>query len=259
MLDSFLTPSFFDVLDILLVAFLLYSVYRLVKGTAAINIFIGIAIFYIVWKLTQVLEMKLLSNFLERFASLGMFALIVVFQQEIRNFLLLVGSAKFSKKGNLIDRLNFFGKKNKNSSYLTDLVKALYKLSNSKTGALIVLRRVTSLDFVKNSGDEMNIQLNVPIIQSIFFKNSTLHDGAMVVEDGVITATRVILPVSNERNIPNRFGLRHRAAIGITNKTDSLALVVSEETGQISFIKEGEFQLFVNREELLQKLQQHFE
>lgn len=259
MLDSFLTPSFFDVLDILLVGFLLYSVYRLVKGTAAINIFIGIAVFYVVWKLTQFLEMKLISNFLERFASLGMFALIVVFQQEIRKFLLLVGSANFSKKGNILDRIKFFGKKNKNASYLSDLVKALYKLSDTKTGALIVLQRVTNLDFVKETGDRMNIELNVPIIQSIFFKNSTLHDGAMIIEDGVITATRVILPVSNERNIPNRFGLRHRAAIGITNKTDALALVVSEETGQISYLKEGDFQLFENREELLNKLQQHFE
>ncbi len=259
MFDSSFTPGFFDILDILLVAFLLYSLYRLVKGTAAINIFIGIAVFYIVWKLTQFLEMKLISNFLERFASLGMFALIVVFQQEIRKFLLLVGSANFSKKGNLVDRLSFFRKKKTNVGYLNELVKALYKLSESKTGALIVLQRVTSLDFVKNTGDEMSILLNVPIIESIFFKNSTLHDGAIIIEDGYITATRVILPVSNERNIPNRFGLRHRAAIGITNKTDALALVVSEETGQISFIREGEFQLFENREELLQKLQHHFE
>ncbi|MBQ0737084.1 DNA integrity scanning protein DisA nucleotide-binding domain protein, partial [Aquimarina celericrescens] len=127
-------------------------------------------------------------------------------------------------------------------------------MGKANTGALIVIRRNTQLDFVKTSGDVMDIELNQPIIESIFYKNSTLHDGAMVIEDNKITATRVILPVSNDRSIPLRFGLRHRAAVGITEKTDALALVVSEETGQTSYIKNGSFEIFDTYEELGKKL-----
>ena len=257
MFESFLTPSLFDVLDILVVALLLYYLYRLVKGTAAVNIFLGIAIFYGFWKLTHFLEMKLISNFLDRFASLGMFALIVVFQQEIRKFLLLLGSANFSKQNNLFDRIRFFRKSKVDTTYIEDVVEACYILSENKTGAIIVIQRITKLEFVKNTGDEMQAKLTIPLVESIFHKTGPLHDGAIVVEDGIITATRVILPVSNERNIPGRFGLRHLAAVGITNKTDALALVVSEETGEVSFIKEGEFQLFENKQDLMQKLEKH--
>jgi DNA integrity scanning protein DisA with diadenylate cyclase activity len=129
-------------------------------------------------------------------------------------------------------------------------------MGKSLTGALIVIQKSTSLDFVKNSGDDMDIKLNKPILQSIFYKNSTLHDGAIVIEDNKITATRVILPVSNDRSIPLRFGLRHRAAVGITEKTDALALVVSEETGQISYIKDGEFVMFETTDELIEKMKE---
>ena len=129
-------------------------------------------------------------------------------------------------------------------------------MGRTKTGALIVIQRSTKLDFVKNSGDEMNIELNQPIIESIFFKNSPLHDGAMVIEENKVTATRVILPVSNDRSIPLRFGLRHRAAVGITEKTDALALVVSEETGQISYIRDGEFTMFESNTELRERLKE---
>jgi DNA integrity scanning protein DisA with diadenylate cyclase activity len=124
-------------------------------------------------------------------------------------------------------------------------------MSATNTGALIVIQRNNSLDFVKRTGDEMNLEVNQPIIESVFFKNSPLHDGAMVIEEDRITATRVILPVSNDRKIPLRFGLRHRAAVGITEKTDAVCLVVSEENGQISYLKDGDFVLFENTEELL--------
>jgi DNA integrity scanning protein DisA with diadenylate cyclase activity len=130
------------------------------------------------------------------------------------------------------------------------ILAACKKMAATHTGALIVLQRNNSLDFVKNSGDEMNLEVNLPIIESIFFKNSPLHDGAMIIEENRITATRVILPVSNDRNIPLRFGLRHRAAVGITEKTDAICLVVSEENGTISYLKDGNFVLFENLEEL---------
>jgi len=128
-------------------------------------------------------------------------------------------------------------------------------MSDSKTGALIVIKRNNSLEFIKDSGDEMKMEVNQPIIESVFYKNSPLHDGAMIIEDNNITATRVILPVSNDRNIPLRFGLRHRAAVGITEKTDAVCIVVSEENGQISYLKEGDFVLFSTIEELLSILQ----
>lgn len=240
-----------DAIDILLVAFLLYYLYRLVKGTVAINIFIGIVIVYGIWKLTEFLEMELLSKILGGFLGAGMFALIVVFQQEIRKFLLMLGSTNFAARRKVIKRFNLFtGSGEGPVINVASIVSALKKMSLSKTGALIVLKRNNSLDFIKESGDAMNAEVNQPIIESIFYKNSPLHDGAMLIEDNFITATRVILPVSNSKNIPLRFGLRHRAAVGITEKTDAVCLVVSEENGQISYLKEGNFSLFDNLNEL---------
>ncbi|WP_405205434.1 diadenylate cyclase [Aquimarina sp. LLG6339-5] len=244
-----------DVLDIVLVALLLYYIYKLVKGTAAINIFIGIVMIYLVWKLTQFLAMEMLSSVLGEFIGVGMFALIVVFQQEIRKFLLMIGSTNFGRRRKFLRQLKFIRDTPEDS--LTDvgsIVKACQKMGTTFTGALIVIKRNTSLDFVKTSGDELDILVKTPIIESIFYKNSPLHDGAMIVEDNRIVATRVILPVTNDRDIPLRFGLRHRAAIGITEKTDALALIVSEETGQISYVRNGEFVIFKTPEELIEKI-----
>ncbi|AXT53024.1 diadenylate cyclase [Aquimarina sp. BL5] len=244
-----------DILDIVLVALLLYYIYKLVKGTAAINIFIGIVMIYLVWKLTQFLAMEMLSSVLGEFIGVGMFALIVVFQQEIRKFLLMIGSTNFGRRRKFLRQLKFIRDTPEDSlTDVTAIVKACQKMGTTFTGALIVIKRSTSLDFVKTSGDELDILVKTPIIESIFYKNSPLHDGAMIVEDNRIVATRVILPVTNDRDIPLRFGLRHRAAIGITEKTDALALIVSEETGQMSYIKNGEFVIFKTPEELIEKI-----
>lgn len=252
---DFLEFRFLDILDIILVSVLLYYVYKLVKGSAAINIFIGIVIIYLIWKLTQLLQMEMLSSVLGEFIGVGMFALIVVFQQEIRKFLLMIGSTNFSGKNNWL-RVKFSNRENKTQNYVDTIVDACKKMGSTKTGALIVIRRNTKLDFVKNTGDSMDIKVNRPIIQSIFYKNSTLHDGAIIIEDGRITATRVILPVSNDRDIPLRFGLRHRAAVGISEKTDAVALVVSEETGQISYLKNGEFNIFDDSDKLIDQIKE---
>jgi len=257
---NFLDLRILDIIDILLVAILLYYIYKLVKGSAAINIFIGIVIVYLAWKLTQVLQMEMLSSILGQFIGVGMFALIVVFQQEIRKFLLMVGSTNFGNKRKLIKHLRFLRDDEKElTTDVTSIIRACESMGKSSTGALIVLKRSTSLDFIKNSGDIMDIELNQPILESIFYKNSTLHDGALIIEENKITATRVILPVSNDRSIPLRFGLRHRAAVGITEKTDALALVVSEETGQTSYIKNGSFEMFESYEELGNKLREDLE
>lgn len=252
---DFLTLRFIDILDIFLLTILLYYIYRLVKGTGAVNVFIGIVVFYLFWQLTRVLKMEMLSGILGEFVSVGFFALIVVFQQEIRKFLLMIGSANFTSRSNFLRQWRFA--KEGSDHVLTDveaIIEGCKQMQSTGTGALIVIRRQTSLDFVKETGDQMDIKVNTPIIKSVFYKNSTLHDGAMIIEDNVITATRVILPVSNDRRIPLRFGLRHRAAIGITEETDALALVVSEESGETSYIKDGKFKFYNNYDKLVEKI-----
>ena len=248
---DFLDISFTDVLDILLVALLLYYLYKLLKGTVAINIFIGIVIFYLIWKVTDILNLDVLSNILGKFISVGFFALIVVFQQEIRKFLLLIGSSNFASKKNVIRYFNFF---NQNQGIikidLTALLSAAEKMANEKTGAIIVLERGNNLDFIKNTGDEANIELSTQILETIFFKNSPLHDGAIIIKDNQIIATRVVLPVSDSTAIPSKFGLRHRAGFGISEKTDALVLVISEQSGEISYIKDGGSCKFKNTEDL---------
>jgi uncharacterized protein (TIGR00159 family) len=252
--DDLLKFTIIDVIDILLVALLLYYVYKLIKGTVAINIFIGIIIIYLVWRLTSALNMELLSSIFGGFMSVGIIALIVVFQPEIRKFLLMIGSTNFASKSGLLKRFKFLRTQSINETDADIVVSACVKMGSSKTGALIVLERNNNLDFLVATGDEMNIKVTQPILESIFFKNSPLHDGAIIIANNIVKATRVILPINNEKNIPDRFGLRHRAAIGVTEKTDALALVVSEETGQISYIKNGEFVIYKNTEELIEKI-----
>lgn len=251
---DFLDIRILDIVDIVLVAFLLYYLYNLVKGTVAINILIGIIIVYGIYVVTQLLEMELLSKILGGFLGVGMFALVVVFQPEIRKFLLMLGSTNFNARRRFLKQFKFSRNESSLKTNLEGILAACKKMASTNTGALIVLQRNNSLDFVKNTGDEMNLEVNQPIIESVFFKNSPLHDGAMIIEENRITATRVILPVSNDKKIPLRFGLRHRAAAGITEKTDAICLVVSEENGQISYLKDGDFVLYENTDELMKIL-----
>jgi len=247
---DFLDIRIIDVLDIALVAILLFYVYRLVKGTAAINIFVGIVIVYLIWKVTDVLQMKVLSNILGGFISVGVFALIVVFQQEIRKLLLSVGSSNLANRKNIKRYWNFITNKEVSQHKFADrLVEACTQLSNQKVGALMVMERNTSLDFIKSSGDQVNMEISVPVLESIFFKGGPLHDGAIIIDYDRIVAARVALPLSDQK-IPARYGLRHRAALGITEKTDATALVVSEETGKISYLKNGEFVVFKSNSHL---------
>ena len=245
--------SMIDAIDIILVLALLYYFYKLIKGTAAINIVIGIGILYLFWILTKELKMNLLSEILGKFLGVGVIALIVVFQQEIRRFLLMLGSTKFGMKGNFIQKIGF-KQDEKEKPDIEAIVEALKNFKKSKTGALIILKRASNLDFLKNSGDQMNIEVNTPILESIFYKNSPLHDGAVIIEGNKITATRAVLPISGEIKLPQNYGLRHRAAVNITKNTDALALVVSEETGKISYLKEGKFVPFKTYDDLIEKI-----
>ena len=253
MLDNFdyLNVDFISIIDVILVCILLYYVYKLVKGTAAINILIGIILIYIIWKLTDILNMNIFSNLLGQFISVGVFALIVVFQQEIRKFLLMLGSNNLTNNKIYFKYLKIFKPSREISQMnIDEFLKSCQKLSESKTGALFVIERNNSLDFVKNSGDELYVEISTPIIESIFFKNSPLHDGAVIIDGNFITAARVILPISENQNIDPRLGLRHRAAFGITEKTDAIALVLSEENKKITFIKNGEIFSYKNFENL---------
>ena len=249
--------SIIDILDIILVATLLYYAYKLLKGTVAINIFIGIILIYLVWRGTVLLDMELLSSIIGGFMSVGIIALIVVFQPEIRKFLLMVGSANLSKKGSFLEKIKFFKnqKLERDTTDIKSVISACYNMSETKTGALIVIERSNNLNFLENSGDEMNISVTQPILESIFFKNSPLHDGAIIISDNIIKATRVVLPINNETKISSNFGLRHRAAVSITEKTDAVALVVSEENGNISYIKNGVFLDFNSQDDLVKLLE----
>lgn len=253
---GFLEFSFVDVLDILLVAFLLYSVYKLLKGTVAINIFIGIAIVFLIYKVTEALHMEMLSSLLGNLISGGAIALIIIFHPEMRKFLLMLGTTSFKSKSNLINQLKFLKAEITIDIDTESLVNSCEKFAHTRTGALIVIERNSNLDFLKEKGDDMNIEINSPILESIFFKNSPLHDGAIVVKENKIVATRVVLPLSDKK-LPSRFGLRHRAAVGITEKTDAMCLVVSEETGDVSFIVDGEFELYTSYNELKEKIKMY--
>lgn len=254
---DFLEITFIDVLDILLVAVLLFYLYRLVKGTVAINIFVGIVIIYLIYKLTDALHMDVLSNILGNFISVGFFALIVVFQQEIRKFLLLIGSTNFATRRNVMRYFNFLNQRQAPLSTLkvAALLRACQSMAEDRTGAIIVLERSNSLDFLKSTGEASKIELSQNILASIFFKNGPLHDGAIIVKNNTITATRVILPVSETTDIPSRYGLRHRAALGVSEKTDAVVLVISEQTGSVSYIKDGAFVPFADLEELKRVIQ----
>jgi len=253
MLD-FLDFSFLDALDILLVALLIYYIYKLLKGTVAINIFLGIAFIFLIWKITQILKMEMLSNILGYLLSGGVIALIIVFQQEIRKFLLMIGTTNVTSRTQFLKQLKFLKSEITLETDSDTLLNACKKMSKTKTGALFVIERTNSLDFLIKTGDSMNAEINEVLLESIFYKNSPLHDGATIIRDNFVVATRVILPISDSINIPSRFGLRHRAAFGVSEKTDAVCLLVSEETGEISYIKDGSFELYADYNELVEKL-----
>ncbi|HOG20328.1 MAG TPA: diadenylate cyclase CdaA [Salinivirgaceae bacterium] len=238
----FITIGFFDIVDILLVAILLYQAYMLIRGTVAINIFIGIFVIYLFWQLVGAFKMDLLNTIIGQFMGVGMIALIVVFQQEIRRFLLVLGTREFFNKKFSFESL--FNRPNLRFRYdqIESIVYACSNMSASKTGALMVITHHGQLHSIVQTGDLINADISSRLIENIFFKNSPLHDGAMIIRDSKIIAARCILPVTKSTTVPASMGLRHRAAIGITEVANVMAVVVSEETGNISVFKsEQEF------------------
>ncbi len=236
MIDLFIQIRFLDIIDIILVAGLLYGLYRLLRGTAGLNIFIGIVAIFLVWQLVDVLQMELLSSILGAFVSVGFIALFIIFQPEIRRFLFTIGTRASNGKANWF---RIF-RTNKRIILDTETVsKACVSMSSIKQGALIVLTRQNTLADVVMTGVNIDAEISKPLIENIFFKNSPLHDGAMIITNNKIVAARCILPVSNQIDLPGHYGLRHRAAIGITESNDCVVVVVSEETGTISIVEDG--------------------
>ena len=240
------------IIDVILVAIMLYYAYKLVRGTAAIIVFRGFVIIYIIWWITDLLNMNILSSILGGFIGVGVFAIIIVFQQELRKFLLLLGSSRFTNNKSFWKRFNLFFKINDEQTKLDidGFIFACNKLKKNKTGAIFVFERNNNLDFIKEDGDTINAELSLPIIESVFYKNSPLHDGAAIVVGNVIVATRVTLPISKNRNINKSLGLRHKAGIGITEESDAISIVISEETGKLSYIKNGKICNYKNDKEL---------
>lgn len=247
-----------DVIDILLVAVLLYQFYNLIKGTGAINIFLGIIAFYIIWKLVRALHMELLSEILGAFISVGFIALIVVFQPEIRRFLFLVGTPNFMS--NKPKRFFFWRLRlvNPNQLEIHHIIDACKKMSETKTGALIVLAGRNELKSFASTGEAIDARISAQLLENIFFKNSPLHDGAVIIFDNRIVAARCILPVSDKLDLPEGLGLRHRAAIGITEQSDALSIIVSEQSGKISISANGVLQQNLNETALMEILEKRF-
>lgn len=241
-----------DIVDILLVALVLYYSYRLMRESRSLNVFIGIMVFVVVWLfVSQVLQMRLLGSILDKLVSVGVIALIVLFQDDIRKFLYNLGAHQQMKRFTSLFSSRGKDKDNKEvKEMIMPIVMASMNMSKGKVGALIVIERSVPLDEIVQTGDLIDATINQRLIENIFFKNSPLHDGAMVISKKRIKAAGCILPVSHDLDIPKELGLRHRAAMGISQETDAVAVVVSEETGGISVAVRGNFRLRLSAEEL---------
>jgi uncharacterized protein (TIGR00159 family) len=249
----FITFGITDAIDILLVAIILYLAYNLVKGTSAINIFIGLALMYFAYIVIKAFDLQLLSSILGKFVNVGVIAVMIVFQQEIRKFLLYIGSNEFIRNKNWkgLFKLSAGSMEERPPLDVEALADACFNMSKTKTGALIVLGRKSDLKFFIGTGDFVDSGLNARMLENIFFKNSPLHDGAVILIDNRIVAARCVLPVTEKENFPAQYGMRHRAAVGITENTDALAISVSEQTGAVSLTMHGEIKADLGRDQLV--------
>ena len=240
---EFLNIGFIELIDIALVAVLIYQLYKLVRGTVAINIFIGLAAIYLLWKIVDAFNFQLLSEILGQFIGIGVIILVIVFQQELRKFLMFIGKGKVIKNKGFF-KFNFSVQQD-NHLNTSAIAKACEDMAKTKTGAIMVITQIDDLAVFSETGVAMNAAISVPMIESIFYKNSPLHDGAVIIRDNKIISARCVLPVSNSDDFPGHLGMRHRAAVGITEESDAVTVIVSEETGGISYVKDGE--LFTKR------------
>ncbi|MBS1532684.1 MAG: TIGR00159 family protein [Bacteroidetes bacterium] len=248
----------FSILDIVLIAIIIYQLYNLIRGTIAANIFIGLALIYVLYFIVPESKMPLMAGILKKVADVGIIAVIVLFQQEIRRFLLLVGKNASLQRNKAWWRY-FFGKADSerdNYARIKPIIDACKSLKQSKTGALIVFVKFYDEQLYQNSCEFLDSKISRRLLESIFQKNSPLHDGAVVISEGKIKAASCILPLTDKTDLPLQFGLRHRAGIGVTENNEATAIIISEETGELSYAKQGRVKMnigFAELEKLLNK------
>jgi len=258
MLPTFIHIRPLDVIDVLRVAYLMYQVYMLIRGTVAMNIFIGILSFYLLWIIVRALKMQLLGSILGQIIGVGVIAMIIVFQQEIRRFLIFIGNQYFSRNRLTLDKVIPINITPQPKVKIKSIIKAIINMAKSKTGALVVIARKSELTVYAETGDSLNAETSSRLIESIFNKESPLHDGALIINGDRIVAARCVLPVSENLNLPPNYGLRHRAALGLSENTDALTIIVSEQTGKVSIAESGKLLTDVGAKELMSKLDLDF-
>lgn len=238
-----------DLIDVLLVATLLFYIYRTMKESGSLNIFIGVLAFIVLWVVvSKILDMRLIGNIMDKFINIGLIILVILFQDQIKRFLVELGS---NKRWRFIG--NMFRRKDDaagSKAWILPVVYACMSMSKSKTGALIVIAQDIPLDNYEHTGDQIDAKINTRLIENIFFKNSPLHDGALIISDNRLASAGCILPVSHDTSLPRYLGLRHRSALGIAQATDAIAVVVSEETGNISYAYKGELHVKISSTDL---------
>jgi len=242
-----------DAIDIILVAILMYQTYKLMRSSGTLAIFSGVVSIIVVWVLVyEVLEMRLIGGILDKFISVGFLVLVILFQDDIRRFLVALGSNRGWRF-----LYNLFKRKNDNSEapkYIASIVLACMNLAKRKTGALIVIQREMDLLSYIQSGEKFRADVNTRLIENIFFKNSPLHDGAMIIFNNEIKAAGCILPIAHHAIIPKEMGLRHRSGLGMSIETDALVIIISEERGSITVAHNGKLSIDISAEDLQQLL-----
>jgi len=256
---GFLQVDVWDFFDILIVGIIMYQLYRLLRGSIALNIFVGMMLLFLSYQAFKALGMDLLSSILYQFINIGFVSLIIIFQPEVRRFLLLLGNSTLRQRDSVWNRL--LGREEVDGDYgpeLEDLRRAFFRMAGNRTGALIVITKDADPDTIITGGTVINADISYGLLVSIFHKESPLHDGAVVIQDRRISRASAILPVSENTELPKSVGLRHRAAVGVSEKIDVACFIVSEETGKISFAQNGELERGLSEGRFLELLRQYF-
>ena len=258
---GFIDISIWDVLDILIVGYLIFRIYNLLKGSIAFNIFIGVVTLYLIWALVGQLEMELLTVLLDQLVSVGVIVLIIIFQPEVRRFLLLVGRTTLKQRPGFLQRIldRNLRKGEAYEPYVTIIKETLLSFQKAKTGAIIVFSGGVETDGIQQTGIVLRAEISQPLLESIFNKNSPLHDGAVIMRNNQILAASCILPLTVETNLHYKLGLRHRAAVGVSERLEVTAFVVSEETGIISMAHNGKLTRKIKGKDLEDLIKQHYQ
>lgn len=251
---GFLEISWVDFVDVSLVAILLYQIYKLIRGSIAVNIFLGILALYLVYLIVRAAQMELLATILGQFMGVGVLAMIILFQPEIRKFLLLIGRSAEINRGSILKSIAHWRNDYHDDFDVHELMEAVKTLKATRTGALIVFSRDMELKFYAETGDPLGAVVNRRLLISIFNKTSPLHDGAAIIYQGRIKAARCVLPVTENDHLPAHFGLRHRSAIGMSEATDTLVMVISEETGRLILARNGKYIRVLKLKQVEQKI-----